>query len=182
MTPLLAARGAAATSRDLADVAGVAEGTLFRAFGSKGNLIHAVLENYLDAEVLRTRFSGTDDDASLDVVVSSIMRILSDRVTGLFVIASAIDPGGTGDHRKRGRPHPSNKHGEDLARMDQLIADQLEPYAAQLSISPAKAAEFIRGVAFTAAFPRARSVVGITQLSVEELTALALHGVAADTP
>lgn len=178
VTPLLATRGAAVTSRDLAEAAGVAEGTLFRAFESKENLIHAVLENYLDADLLKERFAVIPDDAGIEDVVARILHILSDRVAGLFVIASAVERKDRGPHQNR---HPHDKRAENLAKINTVIAERLERHASQLSVSPDKAAEFVRGIAFSAALPHARGVSDIASLSVDELTALALHGLKANT-
>ncbi|WP_402466132.1 TetR/AcrR family transcriptional regulator [Isoptericola aurantiacus] len=55
--PLVAERGTDVTSRELADAAGVAEGTLFRAFGDKSTLVATVASEGLSraASPARTR-------------------------------------------------------------------------------------------------------------------------------
>jgi AcrR family transcriptional regulator len=62
--PLVAARGAEVTSRDLAAAAGVAEGTLFRAFGDKRTLVGAVayegLHRASGPEATRAELAGID--------------------------------------------------------------------------------------------------------------------------
>lgn len=62
--PLVAERGADVTSRDLAEAAGVAEGTLFRAFGDKRTLVGAVafegLHRASGPEATRAELAGID--------------------------------------------------------------------------------------------------------------------------
>ena len=48
--PLLAARGTAVTSRELSEAAGVAEGTIFKAFTDKDDLFRAALDRVVDPE------------------------------------------------------------------------------------------------------------------------------------
>ena len=51
--PLLLEHGRAVTSKQIAEAAGIAEGTIFRAFGDKETLVQAAIEKYLDPEPLR---------------------------------------------------------------------------------------------------------------------------------
>jgi AcrR family transcriptional regulator len=68
--PLVAERGADVTSRELADAAGVAEGTLFRAFGDKRTLVGAVafegLHRSSGPEATRIELAGIDPACSLE--------------------------------------------------------------------------------------------------------------------
>src|SRR4051794_30992053 len=50
--PLLIEHGASVTSRQIADAAGVAEGTIFRAFGSKDELVETAALSALDPSPL----------------------------------------------------------------------------------------------------------------------------------
>lgn len=61
VTPAVLAHGVAVTTRQLADCAGVAEGTLFKAFGDKESLLLALAEYHLTME-----HAGETDALPLD--------------------------------------------------------------------------------------------------------------------
>ncbi len=63
--PLLLKRGAAATSRELAEAAGVAEGTLFNVFGTKRDMILAAIERHLDPDPITERLGAIPGDLPL---------------------------------------------------------------------------------------------------------------------
>ena len=141
VTPLLLERGATVTSKEIAEAAGIAEGTIFRAFGDKETLIAAAVERYLDPLALRTALASIDPDFSLDDKLKTIFGLLQDRFTGVIRMMSAM-------HRTG--PPPRRDDRMDFA---EIVTELLEPHRAELRIAPEQVAQFARMVAFASAIP-----------------------------
>lgn len=137
--PLLFEHGAAVTSRQIADAAGIAEGTLFRAFGDKESVIQAAVERFLDPEPIRRSLSYIDPESTLEQKVGDILFHLRARFTGIMGIMSAIGMKG----RPPGAP---DVRAELVDVITRVLADEAE----RLRVPPEQAAYIIRIVAFAA--------------------------------
>src|SRR5689334_8636203 len=88
--PLLLEHGRAVTTKQIADAAGVAEGTIFRVFESKDDLVLAAVERGLDMEPFLADLSTIDPDQSLKGVLLDICARLQIRFRGIFLLMSAM--------------------------------------------------------------------------------------------
>jgi AcrR family transcriptional regulator len=66
VVPLLLEFGSEVTTKQIAERAGVAEGTLFRAFPDKESIIRAAVERFMDPLPLRTMLRSIDSDLPLE--------------------------------------------------------------------------------------------------------------------
>ncbi|MGI5242493.1 TetR/AcrR family transcriptional regulator [Dactylosporangium sp. CA-139066] len=78
--PLLRTHGAAVTTRQIAEAAGVAEGTIFGVFRDKASLIAAALESAFEAGPVLRAVSAIDPQAPLRQRLSDAAAILIRRV------------------------------------------------------------------------------------------------------
>lgn len=141
VVPAILEHGIGVTSRQLAQAAGVAEGTLFRSFGDKESLLRAVLERET-FERLTTPVPAEAPAASLEALIDSTARELVGRFSRLFALTMALGPLAT-------KPGP-----EVQQRFDSMyaqLAETFEPFAADLRVRPDAAAEIVASLAFTAA-------------------------------
>ncbi len=163
--PLFLDGGVAVTTREVAEAAGIAEGTVFRAFADKRDLVGAVIAAAAVAAPLDEAMAAIDPDASFEERLVAAVDVLRQRVatyTKVMALAEAAPPGALGP--KGGPP-------ADLPRLTAL----LESDAARLRLEPAAAAHLLRGVIVANVHPSFH--VGEPRTSVE-IVELFLHGVA----
>ena len=77
--PLLREHGASVTTRQIADAAGVAEGTLFRVFDDKVAIIVAAIAKALDPEPIVRAISAVPLDGPLVDVVTAVVDVIEVR-------------------------------------------------------------------------------------------------------
>src|SRR5690606_10285353 len=84
--PLLRERGREVTSRELAEASGVAEGTIFRAFGDKESLLEAGLNKLLDPRPFRDELRRIPHDLPFEDKLTCIIGALRQRFGQVFQI------------------------------------------------------------------------------------------------
>ncbi|CAN5363403.1 TetR/AcrR family transcriptional regulator [soil metagenome] len=160
--PLILEHGRDLTSKQIAEACGIAEGTIFRAFGDKDTLITKAVERYLDPLALRTSLRSIDPDLPLDDKLRAILGLLRDRFSGVIRMMAALG---------RTDPPPRREERHDFAV---IIGELLAPHAAELRMDPERVAHFARVIAFTTALPVFGDTVPFTP---DELLDLFMHGV-----
>ncbi|GAA4180797.1 TetR/AcrR family transcriptional regulator [Gryllotalpicola koreensis] len=164
--PLVLANGAAVTSKQIAEAAGVAEGTVFRAFGDKDAVIDAAVRKYLEPGPLRARLGAIDATLPLEFKVRQVISMLQQRFQGVFAMMAAVG--------LRERPPVQRNTGEGYT---QVIAELFAPDADRLGIPADRIAPFLRALSFVTS-------IGPFQASdpieIDELVDLALHGITGD--
>jgi len=167
--PLVLAQGAAVTSKHIAEAAGVAEGTVFRAFGDKDAVIDAAVAKYLDPEPLRAALRGIDASLPLESKVRQIIMLLQQRFQGVFAMMTAVGM----------RERPPVAEGTGRNGYAQIVADVFEQDAGRLGIPAGRIAPFLRALSFATSLAPFQASAPI---DVDELVDLALHGIAGARP
>lgn len=139
-TPLVLEHGADVTTRQVADAVGIAEGTLFRAFADKQELLAAVIDAALDTAPLEAALDALDPALPLVDLVTAAAGLVQQRVTRLAQLIPRVATPLTG-----GRPRSMAKS-PALARL-------LEPHAGGLTASPQVAARRLQAITFALSHP-----------------------------
>jgi len=145
--PLLRERGANVSTRELAEAAGVAEGTLFRVFPDKRSLLRAAVAQAMDPEPLLADLARIDRAWPFERRLGRVVELVSARMDGIMQLVMALHDLARDADDDGHRPH---EHGEEKgsrdARILGAIADVLAPDAPRLRVSPLQAAGLLRGV------------------------------------
>lgn len=143
--PLLVRHGRTVTTRQIADAAGVAEGTIFRVFESKEDLIRDALDVAFDIAPFLDDLRGIDPEQPLRDLVTDYVSILQRRFQGIFALMSAVGLVG---------PPTAHKHSHDSREEAvRVMTELLAPYADELTVPCDHFVRVIRLLTFSGSHP-----------------------------
>jgi AcrR family transcriptional regulator len=163
---LLIAHGTAVTTRQIAEAAGVAEGTIFRVFPDKESLIAAAIEQAFDPAPVEAELHSIDSGLPLEARLEAAVGILQRRFTHIGRLMAAVGmttPPGCQPSRAPRGPLTLG-----------ALAAVFEPDRAGLSRDPMVAAQLLRGLAFAACHP---AFVGDEPVTSQEVVSVLLDGI-----
>ncbi len=118
--PLLRDHGAGLTTKQVAEAAGIAEGTVFRAFSTKEDLVHACAEAVFDTSTAVRELAAIDRRLDLEQRLEAgvaVLRRRIDRIIGLLGALHATGATPLRDDHHRGRSPQAPGPGRELRRM-----------------------------------------------------------------
>jgi AcrR family transcriptional regulator len=161
--PLLVEQGEMVKTRDIAEAAGVAEGTIFRVFATKDELIEAVVERVLDREPTERAIAAIYTGGGLEATVVEVVKVLQRRGTEVWQLISSVGPR---HHQQKARPSFDSP----------ALAELLEQFRRELSVDPERAGGMLRSISFAMTHPMMTS----EPAEPEQVARVFLYGVVKD--
>jgi AcrR family transcriptional regulator len=163
--PLFYKYGHATTTRLVAEAAGIAEGTVFRAFATKEELVDAVLDAEFDPQQFLDEVREIDLDQPLEDRLVAVTTLLQRRFISIFHLMAAL-----------GLPKPPPRF--DAPETRRRLAEDgvirvIAPDAERFRVPPGEVVRLLRLLTFSGSHPHISD--GRT-LTPREIVSVVLHG------
>ena len=138
--PLLLERGEMATTRQIAEASGIAEGTIFRVFADKDELVAALIDEAMDPGPTEAALAELDESRPFEQVLIDVIAVLQRRTLEVWQVLAAVGPR---FHDRARRPMTDSPY----------VIALFKAHRDEIDIAPAEAARRLRAVTLATSHP-----------------------------
>src|SRR5262245_40217666 len=146
VVPLLVREGTAISTRQIAEAAGIAEGTIFRVFADKQAVVDAVVAAVLDPARELEGLAAIPRELPLEDRLAAAVALMQRRVDVIWRLMAAVDVSQRLEERRKSGHRPD-------APEIRALADLIGPDAGRLRIDPARAGQLLRSLTWASSHP-----------------------------
>jgi AcrR family transcriptional regulator len=171
--PLLLEQGSTLSTREIADAAGVAEGTVFSVFPDKASVIIEAVKATVDPESTRTALAEILTDASFAEQLETAAGLLMERGERIGILVGVLR---TMNPTVAGRPPGVHRFIADShAAILSALGELFERHQSRLKVDPGRAAVVFWGLVFS----NAHALMSDEErLGAAEIVDMVLYGIA----
>ncbi|MFT7837561.1 TetR/AcrR family transcriptional regulator [Saccharothrix sp. BKS2] len=171
--PLLFTHGATVTTSQIAQAAGIAEGTVFRAFKDKQELIRTCVQAILAADAELELIDEARAASTLAARLSWAISAVSGYLDRMWALAGVLRESGFDPREKHGEHGEHHGPQAEMQRLSERVASLFGPED-HLRVDPSLAARLLLGLVFTNRM-QGRGF-GDATADVDRLVEVFLHG------
>ena len=174
--PLIRKHGDKVTTAQIAKAAGLAEGTLFRVFRDKPELVKATLCAAFDTAPAEAKLRAIPPELSLRDKLVAATEILNQRIEQVWQLMSMLGRTMPPEQARSARGRRGQPTDDPGAAIRVCLTEMLEAHRSELRCPPEKAARLAHAMAFAGCHPR---LAGPHPLSASEVVDVLLDGIRA---